>query len=121
MSTLGISAGFVAVLLLLITASVAFLWRPLGRSLEELCGARQRGQFWSVMSSACLVLGGSLSSLVGLGFVTPHEPGATVFWIGVATLRLTLAGLLAGLLVIGAIVLFFTARLASGVLAPPGR
>jgi len=117
---------------LLLAAVLSALLRPLSASLTELCGAKERGDFWTALSGVCLTVGSLLLGLLGFWWsqVTHAEvPGqrsadaAALFWSGVAILRWTVAAVLAGVATIAAMALAFTIRLSRGELpassAPP--
>jgi hypothetical protein len=81
--------------------------------LAELCGARFRGDFWVAVSTLGLLAGPGVSAL-GMVAVAPRDD----FGIGVALLRGSAGGLLLGLVAVAVVVLFFTGRLAQGLVPP---
>ncbi len=96
------------------------LWlvhRPLAATMGELCGERQRGQFWTSMSEIALVAGSLLVAALG-ALASPVFTGRTSALAAVLSLlRWGLGGLLAALAAVGVAVLRFTARL--GTHPPP--
>jgi hypothetical protein len=108
---------------LLLSAVLAALLQPLSASLTELCGARERGVFWTVLSGVCLTVGSLLLGLLGFWWgqagpggrpAPPSADASALFWAGVAMLRWTVAAILIGLSTIAAMLLTFTKRLALG-------
>jgi hypothetical protein len=121
----GIGLGAMALLLAVVLSAPL---RPLSASLAELCGAKERGDFWTALSGLSLTTGALLAGLLGfwLGQATPAggpDPRSTgeaaLFWSGVAMLRWVAVALLAGVILIASAVLAFTARLARGALPAP--
>jgi hypothetical protein len=121
----GVGLGATALLLAVV---LALLLRPLSASLAELCGAKERGDFWTALSGVSLTAGTLLVSLLGFwweeaGHVVragqPSADPAALFWSSVAMLRWTVAAMLAGLTAIAAMLLAFTARLARDVRPAP--
>jgi hypothetical protein len=115
---------------LMLTAALAWLLRPLGAALNELCGSRERGEFWTVLSGVAIAAGSLLLGLLGFswgqvsstGVIPPHSSqGETQFWSSVQMVRGTAAGVLLGLAVLARLVLAFTARLADRSGCPPAQ
>lgn len=120
-------AGLV-VMLALLGAVLALLLGPLSASLQELCGAKERGDFWTALSGVALAVGTLFLGLLGFWYGQFNLAGAQAnetwpvtaeFWSLVLMVQWATAGVMLGLVAISAIVLSFTARLDRGVLPVP--
>jgi hypothetical protein len=113
---------------LLLAVVLALLLSPLSASLTELCGAKERGDFWTALSGVSLTAGTLVLSLLGFWWEQTGHAGragqpsvdpAAHFWSSLVMLRCTIVAMLAGLTTIAAMLLAFTARLADGVRPAP--
>jgi hypothetical protein len=123
------AVGSSAALLTLVVV-LALLLRPLAATLQELCGTKERGDFWVAFSGVTLTAGALLLGLTSFWWNQVTEPGPpgqppahleAFFWGGVGLVRWSLAGILLGLAVIAALVAAFTARMARGGRPAPAR
>jgi hypothetical protein len=121
----GLSAALLALAVVLL-----LLLRPLSATLQELCGAKERGDFWVAFCGVALTAGALLLGLASFWWsqvTTPGAPGhppappEALFWGGVGLLRWSIAGIILGLAIIAALVASFTARMARGALPVPAR
>jgi hypothetical protein len=127
MSALAVFAIGCAGVMLAAAGVMAVLLRPLAAALEELCGTRERGEFWTALSGVSLAVGSLLLGLLGFWWGQIHPAPAerhsaedgTLFWSGVGRVRWAAAGILLGLAAVAEIVLAFTARMARGAQCPP--
>ena len=98
---------------------VRLLHRPLSATMAELCGERQRGEFWTYMSEIALAVGSLLVVLVGVLLTPVFTTRASPLLAVASLLRWGLAGLLLSLAAVAALVAQFTVRL--GRHTPPGH
>ncbi len=123
-ASFGIGLGAMA---LLLTGSLALILRPLAAALHELCGTKDRGDFWTTFCAVAFAAGSLLLGLLGFWFGhadhsgTPPLPAEreAPIWSAIQMVRWTGAGLLLGLFAVAAVVMRFTARLSRGAACPP--
>ena len=103
-SSMLFACGLAATLLVSLVV-VAYLNRPLGKLLEELCGNRERAEFWRVFSSVTL-------GLVPLIFAMQYlpEPGPRALFEVSIQFKWGLIGLVASILGLGWVVGRFIRR-----------
>jgi hypothetical protein len=112
---------------LLLAGTAALVLHPLARSLRELCGTKERGDFWTAVSSVAFAAGSLLLGLLGFwcgptdraGLPLAASHPEALFWSPIEMARWTAVGLLLGLFALAAIVARFTARLSRGAACPP--
>jgi hypothetical protein len=100
-------------MVLSLAAGLALLLRPLAAVLAELCGTKQRGDCWTAVSAVSWVAGSLLVGLLGFWWGECHPPvlrgadatgTAALIWSSATMVRWTLAGMLAGVTVIAALI-----------------
>lgn len=110
-----------AAMAVLLSIVLGALLRPLSQSLEELCGAKERGDFWVMLSAITLSAAAFFLALLGGGgHALPHHQiqGQSAIEIevffskGIDMMRWAIGGVLIGLTGIAFVVLAFTAKLA---------
>jgi hypothetical protein len=84
---------------------IRYMHRPLGKLLEELCGNRERAEFWTVFSNVTV-------GLVPVIFAMQYEPepGARALFEVSAQLKWGLIGLVTSILMLGWVVGRFIRR-----------
>jgi hypothetical protein len=105
MSTLLIAGASLAAAGVALAVCGRLLLRPLAAILLELCGERHRAEFWTRMVTTCGVVGMLAASLMAV-LVAPPQPA----FAAAAVARWTLLGVATGLLVVIAVVAWFTRR-----------
>jgi hypothetical protein len=85
LTTLGISPGV-----------VAYMRRPLGILLQELCGTRERAEFWTVFSSVTVAL---VPAIFAMSY-RPQADAIALFEV-VSQLKWGLVGLVMSVLMLG--------------------
>ncbi len=96
-------------LLTLVTAFVIviYLRRPLHGMLIELCGTKERAEFWVSFSSITVTL---VPLIFAMQYTPGLKPGTTPILELAAQLKWALAGLLAAVLILGWVISSFIKR-----------
>lgn len=97
-SSMLFTCGLAATLLVAL-AVVGYMHRPLGKLLEELCGNRERAEFWTVFSNVTV-------GLVPVIFAMQYqpEPGPRALFEVSIQFKWGLIGLVTSILVLGWVV-----------------
>jgi hypothetical protein len=95
-------------------AIVIYIRRPLYRILVELCGTKERAEFWVSFSNIAVTL---VPVIFAMQY-TPENAGATPVLELAAQLKWGLAGLLAAVLILGWVISSFIRRQTVPTLSP---
>lgn len=107
------------VMVALVAAVAGAVLSRLRPALAELCGGQDRGDLWTALCGACLVLGATLNALlaygISLGHMLPRAPEPPPL----AMVHGAIIGLLGGLAVTSIGVLWWTRRVRRGISPAP--
>ena len=108
MSTVTVFLIEIFITLLVVFLTLAYLRPFLQRILLDVCGTEDRAQFWTTFTNIVLV---SLPLISALGFTPPSSAGHSAIEI-VHQLKSNLTNFMLGFVLIGFILLFFSASAA---------
>lgn len=117
MSSIVFLAGLAATLVISL-AIVAYLRAPLHSILVELCGSRERAQFWVAFSNVTVAI---LPVIFAMQYTPELKAGTSVVLEVTAQLKWALAGLLSAVLVLGWVLSRFIRRHAVASTNHPDR
>src|SRR5947209_6383633 len=106
MDLFGLFGAALAGAALLVAGVNALLLPRLAPVLDELCGTRERGAFWTTLSGISLTVAGLLAGMLGFLWGESRHPEGGL--AAASLLTCTAGALCAGLGVIGAVVQQFT-------------